>query len=522
MTIYHSAFADIDIPAVSITDYIIPALISRRDMPVLIDGPTGRALTGAMLLDLIRRLAGGLTARGLGPSSTGGHVVALMAPNIPEYAAIFHGVAYAGGTITTVNPLYTADELRFQLNDARADILITIPAFLDTAKVAIAGTGVTEIFVLGDGDATPFAALLGAPQMAQTPVDLDQHTLVLPYSSGTTGLPKGVMLSHANLVANVEQLRVVFPLDVGETSIAVLPYFHIYGMNAIMNPFLVQQAVQITMPRFDLELFLRLIETHKVAKVFIVPPVVLALAKHPMIDNHDLSSLKVVFSAAAPLGAELAGACATRLKCDVHQGYGMTELSPVSHCIKTGQNRPGASGIALPLTKCRIIDPEGGHDSAPGAAGELWIKGPQVMQGYLNNPAATANTMADDGWLKTGDIARIDEDGYLFIVDRLKELIKYKGFQVAPAELEALLQTHPGVADVAVIGLPDEEAGEVPMAFVVARAGHPQDAAALQAFVAGHVASYKQIRQVAFIETIPKSASGKILRRVLKAQLVQA
>jgi acyl-CoA synthetase (AMP-forming)/AMP-acid ligase II len=514
MTIYHSTFAPILVPEVSITDYITPALIARADVPVIIDGTTGRALTGAMLLDLIRRLAGGLTTRGLGP----GHAVALMAPNIPEYAAIFHGVAYAGGTITTVNPLYTADELRFQLNDARADILITIPAFLDTAKAAIVGTGVTQIFVLGDGDATPFSALLGAPQMAQTPVDLHQHTVVLPYSSGTTGLPKGVMLSHANLVANVEQLRTVFPVGAGEVSIAVLPYFHIYGMNAIMNPFLVQEAVQVTMPRFDLELFLRLIQTHKVAKVFVVPPVVLALAKHPMIDSFDLSSLRTVFSAAAPLGADLSNACAARLGAEVIQGYGMTELSPVSHATVMGQSVPGSSGRAVPLTECRIIDTESGQDAAPGGVGEVWIKGPQVMQGYLNNPGATASTLDAEGWLHTGDIARIDGGGDLFIVDRLKELIKYKGFQVPPAELEALLQSHPAVADVAVVGMSDEEAGELPVAFIVTRAGHEPDAPALQAFVAGHVASYKQIRHVRFIDAIPKSASGKILRRVLKAQ----
>lgn len=515
MTIYHSRFAAIDVPQVSITDYVLPALQARADLPVMIDGPTGRALTGAMLTDLIRRLAGGLTARNLGP----GHVVALMAPNIPEYAAIFHGVAYAGGTITTVNPLYTADELRFQLNDARAEILITIPVFLDTAKAAIIGTGVSEIFVLGEGDATPFAALLAAPQLVQTPVDLNQHTVVLPYSSGTTGLPKGVMLSHSNLVANVAQLRAVFPIEVGEVSIAVLPYFHIYGMNSIMNPLLVQQAVQITMPRFDLEMFLRLIQTHKVGKVFVVPPVVLALAKHPLIESFDLSGLRVVFSGAAPLGADLSNACAARLNCEVMQGYGMTEMSPVSHATKVGHNLPGSSGCALPLTQCRIIETESGLDADFGGVGELWIRGPQVMQGYLNNPAATAAMLDADGWLRTGDIARIDADGYMFIVDRLKELIKYKGFQVAPAELEALLQSHPDVADVAVVGLPDEEAGELPLAFVVCKPGAARDAAALQTFVAGHVASYKHIRQVRFVDTIPKSASGKILRRVLKAGL---
>ena len=516
MTIYHSPFAAIDLPPVSITDYVIPALRARADLPVLIDGPTGRALTGAMLLDLIRRLAGGLTARNLGP----GHVVAIMAPNIPEYAAVFHGVAYAGGTITTINPAYTADEVRFQLLDARAEILITIPAFEGTAKAASVGTGVTEVFVLGDaaGDSR-FEDLLGAPQLAQTPVDLHRHTVVLPYSSGTTGLPKGVMLSHANLVANVAQLKAVFPIDPGEVSIAVLPFFHIYGMNAIMNPFLVQQAVQITLPRFDLELFLRLIQTHKVAKVFVVPPVVLALAKHPLIDSFDLSTLRAVFSGAAPLGAELSNACAARLNCEVIQGYGMTELSPVSHATQVGHNLPGSSGRALPLTRCRIIDTETGLDVAAGDVGELWISGPQVMQGYLNNPAATAATLDADGWLRTGDIARIDADGFMFIVDRLKELIKYKGFQVPPAELEALLQTHPAVADVAVVGAADAEAGEIPVAFVVTKPGAAQDGDDVRAFVAGHVASYKQIRQVRFVDAIPKSASGKILRRMLKAQL---
>ena len=524
MTFYHSPFAEITIPRVSITDYVLPALAARADLPVMIDGPTGRALTGAMLEDLIRRLAGGLSARGLGPSSTGGHVVAMMAPNIPEYAAVFHGVAYAGGTITTVNPLYTSDELRFQLNDAKAEILITIPAFVDTAKAAIIGTGVTEIFVLGASsvigrDETPFEALLGEPQMTQTPVDLDRHTVVLPYSSGTTGLPKGVMLSHANLVANVLQIKALVPLGPGDSSISVLPFFHIYGMNTLMNPFLVQEVVQITMPRFDLEQFLRLMATHKVKTQFVVPPVVLALAKHPMVDAHDLSSLEILFSGAAPLGADLAEACAARLGCAVLQGYGMTEMSPVSHATDRGRNRPGASGQAVPLTQCRIIDTETGLDAAPGGVGELWIRGPQVMLGYLNNPAATAATLDADGWLRTGDIARIDAEGHMFIVDRLKELIKYKGFQVPPAELEALLQTHPSVADVAVVGMADAEAGEVPVAFVVPRAGHLPDPEGLQAFVAGHVASYKQIRQVRFVEAIPKSASGKILRRVLKAGL---
>jgi len=248
-----------------------------------------------------------------------------------------------------------------------------------------------------------------------------------------------------------------------------------------------------------------------------VPPVVLALAKHPLVDRHDLSSLELVISGAAPLGPDLTRACAARLNCAVAQGYGMTEASPVTHFSRSTGTPPGASGELVAGTEGRIVAPETGQDVAPGDEGELWVRGPQVMTGYLNNPDATARTITPDGWLRTGDLGRVDDAGNLWIVDRVKELIKVKGFQVAPAELEGLLLAHPAIADCAVIGRPDDEAGEVPVAFVVRRADTELTGAEVQAHIAPQVAHYKALQAVHFIEAVPKSPSGKILRRVLRA-----
>ena len=339
---------------------------------------------------------------------------------------------------------------------------------------------------------------------------------MLPYSSGTTGLPKGVMLTHRNLVANLEQIQAAFPIEPDDTLIGVLPFFHIYGMTVIMNQGLRAGATIVTMPRFDLDQFLELIEEHSVTRAYVVPPIALALAKHPAVEGRDLSSLDVIMSGAAALGSELSEQVAERIGCQVIQGYGLTETSPVTHVIRIeGENRPGKIGQPLPGTECRLVDPETGDDAEAGERGELWIRGPQVMAGYLNNEEATAATVDADGWLHTGDIAVVDDDGFFEIVDRLKELIKYKGYQVAPAELEALLITHDEVADVAVIGVPDEEAGELPKAFVVP-AGDGLDAEALMEWVGGQVAPQKKVRLVEEIDEIPKSPSGKILRRVLK------
>ena len=515
MTIYHSPLADVALRDISITERLFEGLAGDPGRVVLIDGPSGAEMTGAALRDRIERLAGGLAARGY----CAGQVVAIMAPNSPDFAVAFHGVAYGGGTVTTINPTYTAPEVGHQLKDAAATLLITIPAFLEIAKAAVVGTLVKEIVVLGQAEG--YASLddiMGAPITAQVPVDLDRHILVLPYSSGTTGLPKGVMLSHRNLVVNVDQILPLLDIRAGETSVAFLPFFHIYGMNVLMNSFLSAGGTLVTLPRFDLEGVLTHIQTHKVRILLVAPPVAIALAKHPMVDNFDLSSLQVVLSAAAPLGPEVSQACGARLNCTVIQGYGMTELSPLSHAVPHRAPKPGSVGITAPRSQTRIVDPVTGANQSVGHEGEVWVRGPQVMLGYLNNPDATAKTMEGD-WLKTGDLGLVDEDGYLFIKDRLKELIKVKGFQVAPAEVEGELLGLPGIADVAVIGIPDDEAGEVPMAFVVSAAGAVQDVAAIQAALRKRLTGYKVPTRIEFIDAIPKSAAGKILRRVLRERV---
>lgn len=515
MIIYRSPLADVDIPDTTVTHHVLRRAAEVPDRPALIDGPSGRAYTYAQLAAMIASFAGGLAARGLGPGDT----IALMSPNIPEYAVAFHGAAVAGVAVSTVNPTYTADEVRFQLQDSGALLLVTVALFVDTAREAMAGTDVTDIVVIGEAPegTLPVTALFGAP-LEQVPVDLDDHVVVLPYSSGTTGLPKGVMLTHRNLVANLCQIEGGLAVEDDEVALAVLPFFHIYGMQVLMNGLLAQGVTIITVPRFDLEQVLGLIQDQRVTRFFAVPPIVLALAKHPLVDSYDLSSLRQIFSGAAPLSAELALEAGARVGCEVVQGYGMTEMSPVSHLTPPGQFKAGTCGVTVPNAECRIVDPVTGADQPVDGEGELWVRGPMVMKGYLNNPEATALTVDADGWLHTGDIGAIDADGHMTIVDRVKELIKVKGFQVAPAELEALLLTHPSIADAAVIGIPDEESGEVPRAFIVVKPQQSLTADEVTDFTRQHVATYKVVHDVVFTEAIPKSASGKILRRMLRDQ----
>ncbi len=512
MTIYTSTRPSPVVPDLSVTDYILARADDLADKAALIEGTTGRVITYAALKQQIHCLAGGLVARGVGPGTTW----ALLAPNLPEYVVAFHALALSGATTTTLNPTYGAEEIAFQLRDSGATCIVTVGLFLPTAQAAATLCGIEEIVVIGPGDATPFTSLFGAPIEGQVPVDLDDHVVVLPYSSGTTGFPKGVMLTHHNLVANLEQFAGHSTFGDDEVAYAVLPFFHIYGMQILMNAMLRFGATVVTAPRFDLPQMLELTQTHRITRLFLVPPIVLALAKHPIIDNYDHSSVRQIFSGAAPLGGDVAEAAAQRLNCSVAQGYGMTELSPVTHSIAEGEYRTGSVGTLVAGTEARLIDPETGEDAPAGQPGEIWVRGPQVMKGYLNNPEATAATVDAEGWLHTGDVGVIDEDGHTFIVDRLKELIKYKGFQVPPAELEALLVGEPRIADAAVIGIPHEESGEVPKAFIVRAPGSDIDAEAVQAYVAKHVASYKQVQIVEFVDVIPKSASGKILRRELR------
>jgi acyl-CoA synthetase (AMP-forming)/AMP-acid ligase II len=511
--VIRSPFPDVEIPDVPLTNFVLAHAGELGDKPALIDAPNSRTITYAQLRESVRAVAAGLSARGFGK----GEVFAHYAPNLPAYAVAFHAVATVGGVNTTANPLLTADELARQLSDCRARLLVTVPERLEAAKIAAEQAGVEEIFVYGEADrATPFASLLQAggepPEVA---IDPPQDLVALPYSSGTTGLPKGVMLTHRNLVANICQTIAHQRLREDDRVIAVLPFFHIYGLVVLMNLPLYRGATVVTMPRFDLPEFLRVVQEYRITRAWVVPPIVLALAKQPLVDEFDLSSLNFMLSGAAPLSGELEMACGKRLGCRMLQGYGLTETSPTTHSVPddlAGQ-MPGSIGPPVPNTECRIVDVATGEDGPAGELGELLIRGPQVMKGYLNNPQATSLTIDANGWLHTGDIARVEPDGSTRIVDPIKELIKYKGNQIAPAELEALLLTHPAIIDAAVIGLRDDEAGEVPKAFVVA--SEPITPEAVTQFVAEHVAPYKKVRAVEIIDEIPKAPSGKILRRVL-------
>lgn len=516
--VFKSPSPDVVIPDQTFTDFLFQDALTYPDKPALIDGPTGRTLTYGQVVMGIRLIAASLHQRGFKQ----GDVFAICSPNLPEYVLAFHAPAVLGGVVTTINPLYTADEIANQLNDCKAKYLLTIPQFVEKAQAAMAKTSIEEIFVFGEADgATPFASLLQSDgQLPEVQINPAEDLLVLPYSSGTTGLPKGVMLTHRNLTANILQSLVNVDFAHDDRMIGILPFYHIYGMVVVMSLMLRVGGTIVTMPRFELEDFLKIMQDYRISRACLVPPIILALAKHPLVEKYDLSNLQQIFSGAAPLGADLQSAAAQRLGCTVVQGYGLTETSPVTHATPNdpAKVKVGAVGPALPNTEVRIVDIGTRQDLAAGQEGEIWIRGPQVMKGYLNNPGATANMLDSEGWLHTGDIGYVDDDGYMFVVDRLKELIKYKGMQVAPAELEAVLLTHDAIADAAVIGVADEEAGELPKAFVVLKPNRELSADDLMAWVAERVAPHKKIRRVEFVAQIPKSASGKILRRVLVQQ----
>jgi acyl-CoA synthetase (AMP-forming)/AMP-acid ligase II len=297
--------------------------------------------------------------------------------------------------------------------------------------------------------------------------------------------------------------------------LGLLPFFHIYGMVLILNLVLYKGGTLVTLPRFEIEQFLEIAQKYRLTYMSLVPPLVLVLAKSPLVDRYDLSSVRMIGCGAAPLGSELEKSVANRLGCIVYQGYGLTETSGATHINPPQPERIRSGSVGPGMSNCltRVVDLETGEDKGPGEKGEIWIKGPFIMKGYLNNPEATANCIDGDGWFHSGDIGYVDEDGYFYVVDRLKELIKYKGYQVAPAELEALLLTHESIADAAVIPSPDEEAGEVPKAFVVLK--DPISPEEIMSWVAGQVAFHKKIRLLEIVDEIPKSGSGKILRRIL-------
>jgi len=520
MTILRSPYPDVTIPDVSLSEFVMGKVATRGDRPTLIDGTSGAVTTAAELAELVSAGAAALGALGAGV----GDVVALMTPNHPSFVVAFHAALAAGAAVTPLNPLLTEDEIARQLADARAGLFLVDEGSIDKARGAAALAGVAHVVSLGGEWPGAAAADGGRGHLALDPA---RALAALPYSSGTTGQPKGVMLTHRNLVANLAQFAPMWPYTEDDVVCAALPFFHIYGMTVIMNLSLLCGPTIVTLPRFSPVTYLETIERYRLTRLHLAPPMVLQLVNCEEADRFDTSSVRWAVSGAAPLDVELAERFEQRFGVRVVQGYGMTEASPGTHLIP--EHEPdlpvGSVGRLMPMTEARVV-PVGSPDTtgeparidqADGGAleGEVWIRGPQVMAGYLGNPKATAETLTEDGWLRTGDVARV-RDGVFFIVDRVKELIKYKGYQVAPAELEALLLTHPDVADAAVIGVYDEAGGEAPKAFIVA--ARPIDPDVLLEWVAGRVAPYKRIRSLEFIEAIPKSPSGKILRRVLAAR----
>ena len=520
---YRSPHPPLAIPKLPLVDFVLAGASARGGRAALRCAITGRTITYAALRGVVDHTAAGLAALGIQQ----GDVCAIFAPNSPEYVVAVLAIARLGAIATTASPVYTKDDLKKQLQDSAARVLFTSVALAPIWTEVIAGTAVERVvtFDTPRGAETahspvpvlPFDTLpieRGTPPLvAISPDDI----VALPYSSGTTGLPKGVMLTHANLIANILQVDAAgHYIDGEDTTVAFLPFFHIYGLTILVLMSLWAGATVVVMPKFELEPYLALVERHRATLLHVVPPVVVAFAKHPLLAGRDFSFVRKLFSGAAPLGADVIEQCTRRLGCLVQQGYGMTEASPATHITTedVARNKPGSIGRPVANTECRVVDAETGRDVAPGTDGEIWVRGPQVMRGYFKRPDETRATVDADGWLHTGDIGHADADGDFFVVDRLKELIKYKGLQVPPAELEAALLSHPAVADAAVVPLHDAECGEVPRAFVVLKGA--ATAEQLMEHVAKRVASYKKVRRVDFVDAIPKSPSGKILRRLLR------
>ena len=454
---------------------------------------------------------------------TKGDRVALYMPNRPEYIIGLYGIARLGAAFTPMNPTYKEEEISHQLNDADVVAIVVQESLYPLVKaVRQQIKSLKEIIVVGqraEEGVHLFRDLIrqASPKHPpQVPLAWTEDLVALPYSSGTTGLPKGVMLTHQNLVANNIQFISSGRLSEQDTLLLFLPFYHIYGIMLVSGG-LYAGATLVIMEAFDLELSLSLAQQYAVTLYYAVPPILIALDNYPDLSRFDLSHLRYIMVGAAPLAPEVAQRVQDKVGVQVMQGYGLTEASPITHLspVDQGPVKLDAVGLAVSNQEQKIVDLETGERQlGVGEVGELVIKGPHVMKGYWKAAEETSRTLRGE-WLHTGDIARIDAEGYVYIVDRKKEMIKYKGFSVAPAEVEAVLFKHAAVADCAVIGKPDPEAGEIPKAIVRLRPGAETSPEELMEFVGSRIAGYKKIREVEFVSTIPKTASGKVLRRVL-------
>jgi 4-coumarate--CoA ligase len=522
--VFRSRLPDIELPTqMTLNDYIFENVSDNLERVAIIDGPTGQHWTFKDTLLLSRKVAAGLNNLGIRK----GDVIALLLPNCAEFIFSFLGAAACGAVVTTSNPEYTEREIAHQFNACETKLIITQAALV--RKVQALGKIVVTTDSPPEG-ALPISVLFESDEEDARTVNIHpDNFLCIPFSSGTSGLPKGVILTHKSVVCNVaQQVDGENPtqyLEKEDMIISLLPMFHIYSLSCILLCPLRRGCAIVIMPKFSIPELLRLVQEHKITFLPLVPPIVLALAKSPSMDQYDLSSVKKVMCGAAPLGKELTAKFEAKLpNAIMGQGYGMTEAGcAVSISLNLSKFpipvKSGSCGTIIRNTEAKIVDPQTGESCSYNELGELCIRGPQIMKGYLNDPEATFETIDKDGWMHTGDIALIDEDEELYIQDRLKELIKVKGFQVAPAELEALLLSHPSVANVGVVGKEDEVAGEVPVAFVVRTQDAPITEADVKEFISKQCVFYKRLSAVHFVDSIPCSRSGKILRKELRLQL---
>lgn len=535
------------LPDIAITNtlplhrYCFERLPEVADRPCLIDGATGAVRTYAEVDRLTRRLAAALRRAPLGLGR--GAVVMNLMLNSAEFVLSFFAASRVGAAVTTANPMSTPHEIANQIAASGATVVFTESMAVDKLPVQADG-GLTVVLIDARHDgclhfwddvmaSVPDEEVDEDQEAAEAAAGFDPDDVVaLPYSSGTTGLPKGVMLTHRSLSTSVAQQVDGDNPNIGFTAddviLCSLPMFHIYSLNTIMMCGLRVGAAIVVMRRFDLARMMELVERHLITIAPLVPPIVVAVAKSDEAASHDLSSVRMVLSGAAPMGKDIEDAFMAKLPGAVlGQGYGMTEAGPVlSMCLAFAKEpfkvKSGACGTVVRNAELKIVDPDTGKSLARNLPGEICIRGQQIMKGYLNNPEATKNSIDADGWLHTGDVGFVDDDDEIFIVDRLKEIIKYKGLQVAPAEIEALLITHPSIADAAVVGKQVEpEIGEIPVAFVAKAKGSELSEDDVKQFVAKEVIYYKKVREVIFVDKIPKAPSGKILRKELRKQLQQ-
>jgi len=497
-------------------EFPLPELLRRSaesfgDKPALI-GADGATRTYRQLWSYTRKVARFLQDHGIEK----GDKVGIYSPNIVDYAAVFYGALLAGATVTALNPLYREREIEHQLDDAEA---VAIFAFSPmAAPVEAARRNLPRLRHVWPIDGLP-DLIGGVPEEYRpVPINAREDVAALPYSSGTTGLPKGVMLTHYNITSNVKQGLAVKQAEPDSVSLCVLPFFHIYGMTVLLSIGVALGNTGIVMMRFDVEQMLHLIDKHHINNIYLAPPAILAMTNVPNRSRFDTSSLLVIQSGAAPLPPEVGERARSIYGCIVSQGYGMTETSPMVNTNPFERIKLESCGPPVADTFEKIVSLDSGEELPTGEVGELAVRGPQVMKGYWKAPQETRECLSPDGWLLTGDIGWLDEDSYLHILERKKEMIKYKGYQVAPAELEALLHEHPAVLDAAVIPKAHLESGEIPKALVVLREGFQASPEELMAFVAEKVAPYKKIRELEYVTEIPKSAAGKILRRELIEQ----